>query len=56
MLAPAFQANAILLLGAVGSVAAILASRRLKTNYIQTLEDSLLHRADGAAEWCTPRD
>jgi AAA family ATP:ADP antiporter len=48
LLAPAFQTNAILLLGALGSAAAILASRRLKTNYIQTLEDSLLHRADGA--------
>jgi ATP:ADP antiporter, AAA family len=48
MLAPVYQTNAILLLGAVGSAAAILASRRLKSNYIQTLEKSLLHRADGA--------
>jgi hypothetical protein len=48
LLAPAFQANAILLLGAVGSAAAIWASSRLKTNYIQTLENSLRHRADGA--------
>jgi ATP:ADP antiporter, AAA family len=48
LLAPAVQTNAILLLGAVVSASAILASRRLKTNYIQTLEKSLLHRADGA--------
>jgi ATP:ADP antiporter, AAA family len=48
LLAPAFQANAILLLGAVGSAAAIWASSRLKNNYIQTLESSLRHRADGA--------
>jgi hypothetical protein len=48
LLAPAFQANAILMLGALGSAAAIFASRRLKTGYIQTLESSLRHRADGA--------
>lgn len=48
LLAPAFQANAILFLGMVGSAAAILASNRLKSGYIQTLEDSLRHRADGA--------
>jgi len=48
LLAPALQANAILFLGALGSAAAVLASRRLKTGYIQTLENSLRHRADGA--------
>ena len=48
LLAPAFQANAILLLGAVGSAAAIVASLRLKNGYMQTLQSSLLHRADGA--------
>jgi hypothetical protein len=48
LLAPALQGSAILLLGALGSAAAILASNRLKTGYIQTLENSLRHRADGA--------
>jgi AAA family ATP:ADP antiporter len=48
LLAPALQANAILLLGTIGSAAAIFASSRLKTGYIQTLEKSLRHRADGA--------
>jgi hypothetical protein len=48
LLAPALQANAILCLGVLGSAAAILASARLKTGYIQTLENSLRHRADGA--------
>jgi hypothetical protein len=49
LLAPAMQANAILFLGVVGSAAAIAAASRLKSNYIQTLENSLLHRGDGAA-------
>jgi AAA family ATP:ADP antiporter len=48
LLAPALQANVLLFLGALGSAAAILASNRLKTGYIQTLENSLRHRADGA--------
>jgi hypothetical protein len=38
-----------LFLGLLGSAAAIAAGRRLKTGYIQNLENSLLHRADGAA-------
>ena len=49
LLAPAMQANAILFLGVVGSAAAIAAATRLKSNYIQTLENSLLRRGDGAA-------
>ena len=49
LLAPAVQANAILTLGVLGSAAAIAAGSRLKTGYIQNLENSLLHRADGAA-------
>jgi ATP:ADP antiporter, AAA family len=48
LLAPALQGHAILLLAAVGSAAAVVASLRLKTGYIQTLEKSLRHRADGA--------
>jgi hypothetical protein len=48
LLAPAVQANAILFLGVVGSAAAIAAASRLKNGYMQTLESSLLHRADGA--------
>src|SRR5436190_14527949 len=48
LLAPAVQANVILFLGVLGSAAAIAAGRRLKTGYIQNLENSLLHRADGA--------
>jgi len=49
LLAPAVQANAILSLGVLGSAAAIAAGSRLKSGYIQNLENSLLHRADGAA-------
>ena len=48
LLAPAMQGNVLLLLGAAGSAAAIAASSRLKSGYIQTLASSLLHRADGA--------
>ena len=48
LLAPAVQANAILFLGVVGSAAAVAAASRLKNGYMQTLESSLLHRADGA--------
>jgi hypothetical protein len=47
LLAPASQATAILVLGLVGSAAAVAAASRLKTGYIRTLETSLLHRADG---------
>jgi hypothetical protein len=43
------QANGILFLGVIGSAAAIAAASRLKSNYIQTLENSLLNRGDGAA-------
>jgi hypothetical protein len=46
--APAAQSSAILALGLAGSVAAIVAGSRLKTNYIRTLEHSLLDKADGA--------
>jgi len=46
--APAAQSSAILALGLAGSVAAIVAGSRLKTNYIRTLENSLLDKADGA--------
>jgi hypothetical protein len=48
LLTPALQANVILLLAAAGSAAAVIAGARLKTGYIRTLENSLLHRADGA--------
>ena len=48
LFAPAVQANAILFLGVAGSAAAIAAASRLKNGYMQTLESSLLHRADGA--------
>jgi AAA family ATP:ADP antiporter len=48
LFAPAAQGSAILMLGIAGSVAAIIAGSRLKTGYIQTLENSLLDKADGA--------
>jgi hypothetical protein len=48
VVAPAAQGSAILLLGLAGSLAAILAGSRLKTNYIRTLENSLLDKAEGA--------
>ncbi|HEV8392915.1 MAG TPA: Npt1/Npt2 family nucleotide transporter [Vicinamibacterales bacterium] len=48
LLAPALQANAILFLGVLGSAGTIAAASRLKNGYMQTLESSLRHRADGA--------
>jgi AAA family ATP:ADP antiporter len=47
LLAPAAQSSAILSVGMVCSIGAIIAASRLNRGYIQTLENSLLNRAAG---------